>query len=183
MHSAACLCRKGLGHQGRRAAILNRLVADNVFRRHGIIGKLEHLAKLHLHFHLAAAAHLVMVVFHIDAPFFHLQADLAAQVIIDIHGKRNVIASLMLDLVTVIVIIVRACPVGLAGMDAVSHFLRSRLVFDFVKQIEFVFRSDDHLIGNALFLHEVKSPDRHVSRILVERTVLRKGDDLNVADH
>ena len=68
-------------------------------------------------------------------------------------------------------------------MDRESCVVRFGGIADFIEDIEFVFRPDQHLIGDAKFLHIGKGTLRHISRILVKRPVLRAVYDHDVADH
>ena len=179
VHAAAGLPCHGLGEEGGGAPLPHGLVFDHVLSGHGVVGHAGHLAQLYLNLHLAAAAHLGVVVLHLDTPLLQEHADAAAEVLGDVLGQGGVVAGFLGDLVAVVF----AAPLGLAGVDAETGGLRLGGVLHPVKDIELILRAHDHLVGDAQLLHVGDGPLGHVPGILAKGAVGRAVDDHHIPDH
>ena len=183
MHTVAGFPREGLGHEGCSAAVFYGFVFDDVFGSHRIVGKLQHVSEFHLDLHLSAATHFGVMILDVDPPFAHDEAHTAAEVTAHVHGHAGVVAGAVGELVAFVVVLRAGSPVGLAGVDIEAALLGAHVVADFVEDVELIFRSDEHLVGDAGLLHVVQRADRNVSGVLIEGTVLGEIDDLYIADH
>ena len=183
VHTVAGFSGKRLGHEGCRASVFNGFVFDDVFGCHRVVGQLQHVTELNFDLHLSAAAYFGMVILDVDPPFAHDEAHAASEITAHIHGHAGVIACAVGELVAFIIVFRAGSPVGLACVNVKAVFLSAHVVAHLVKNVELVFRPDEHLIGNTGFLHVVERADRNVSGILVEGTILGKIDDLYISDH
>ena len=138
-----------------------------------------HFPQLHLNLHLAAAAYFRVVVLDSDPPVLQQHADPAPEILGDILGQCGVVPGFPGDLVPV----VPRAPLGLTGVHPEPGSLRPGRVLHAIKDIEFVLRSHNHLVGNAQFLHIVNGPLGHVPRILVKGTVGGAVNDHHIPDH
>ena len=184
MHSAARLLIDGLGQERGCFSLFGRQILDNIFDNHGIVSHSGHVGQLHLDLHLAGASHLMVVVFHPDAPVLHHHAHSAAQVVSHILRRRHMIAPLVRHLVAVVSRTVQTVvPVRLSGVDSVSALSGRHLKAGAVKQIELEFRPYDHTVRNAALLHVLYRPKAHVLWILIKGLVLPLADGAYVSAH
>ncbi len=184
VHAAARLLVDGLGEEGGGLALLGRQVLDDVFDDHGVVRHCGHVVQLHLDLHLARAAHLVVVVFHPDAPVLHHHAHVAAQVVAHVLGSRDVVAALVGHLIAIVTGGVQAVvPVRLPGVDAVAALSGSHLKTGAVEEIELELGSDHHAVGDAAFLHVFHSAEADVLWVLVEGPVPVLADGAYIAAH
>ncbi len=184
MHPAACLLIDWLWQEGCGLSLPCRHIFDDIFDDHSIISHLGHIRQFHLNLHLARTTHLMMMVFYLDAPVFHLHADTASQIIPHILRRRHMITALMGHLITVISPAIKAhIPCRLSGVDLVAALSRRHLETCRIKQIKLKFRSDHHGIRNAALLHVFHRPQGNILRILVKRLIFLFSDHTHISAH
>ncbi len=88
VHAGAVIAEDRLGHERRHLAVLPRHVADDVLVIHHVVRHLLQGREAHVDLALAGGSYLVMMHFHRDADFLHLQNDLGAQ-ILELIGRRH----------------------------------------------------------------------------------------------
>ena len=183
VEAAARLFIDGFWQEGGRLAFPGCHVLDNVFDNHGVVGHDGHIRQLYLDLHLAGAAHLVVVVFYLDAPVFHLHADAASKVVAHILGRGDVVAAVGHLVAVVAGRVQSAVPVRLSGVDAVSALFGRNLIAGGVEQIKFKLGSDHHLVSDAGLFHVIHGAQAHIFRVLVKGGVFSLTDDTDIAAH
>ena len=183
VHTAAGGTCHGLGHKGGGHALGGGQILDYILGGHGGIGKLGHLAQLHLYLLLAAAAHLVVVVLDLDAPILHHKAHTASEVIVYIHGQAGMVAFLVAEDIALIVILGKAVPLGLTGVYLKAGAVGLGGKAHIVKNIKLVLRADNHLIGNAQLTHILAGALGNIAGVLVKGIIFGTGNDHDIAYH
>ena len=184
MHSAARLLINRLGHESCGPAFCGSRIFYDIFCDHGFISHVHHFSQLHFDFQLAGASHLVMMVFYTDSPILHEHTHFASQIIGNILGRGDVIAALMLHLISQVAGIRKAgIPFGLPGIHRIGSASGRYLIVYGIKKIKFKLRPDRNRIRRAGLFHILCGPQRHVSRILVEGPVFIRSYDTHIPCH
>ena len=183
MQAASGLPIDGLGQEGSRFAFPRRHIFNYVFYDHGVVRHFRHIRQLHFDLHLAGAAHLVVVVFHLDPPFFHFHADAASQVVTHILRRGDMVAAVGYFVTVVAGIVQGAVPVGLSGVDPISALSGGNLIAGVIEKIKFKLGTDDHLIRDSGLFHVVYGAQTYIFGVLVEGGVLIFTDYTDIAAH
>ena len=182
VHAAARLAVERLGHEGGGLSGADGAVLDKVLGNHGLVGHFGEALGLHLYLQLARAAHLVVVVLHLDAPVGHFHADVVAQVEGHVLGQGGVVAVVVGSLIAQAVG-VGGGPVCLGAVHPEGGSVGGVFKADPVKDIEFKLRAHHHRVGDAGFPHVFLCPLGDAAGVLAEPAVLRLVDDLYVPGH
>ena len=124
-----------------------------------------------------------MVVFDVNTPVIHGKAHPGSQVIPYVRRQGIVVAGTGLQLITLVILVIPCGKTRLGSEYFRVHVVVIGAVLDAVENIEFIFRPDHHLVGDADLFHVFQRPDGHVPWILVEGPVLRKIDDPHIPYH
>ena len=93
-----------------------------------------------------------MMVFDPDVLFLYLQGHGASKVVTAVGRKIDVIAGLVFDVIIRFFIIGIPFKLGFVAGEAVADLIGADVYFAVVEDIEFKFRTDQHLIRYAGFL-------------------------------
>ena len=181
MHAVAGFAVDGLGHKGCGAAFRDGGIADDVLCDHGIICHLCNICQLNFNLKLTGAADLVMMVFDLYSPILHEKAHLAAEIIVPVLGRSDMITALVGNLETVAAD--AGIPVGFLGVDFAANGIGLGFKIDIVEYMEFEFRPDYHFIGNTGSLHIINGCLDDVAGVLIEGLILGACDYHGVAAH
>ena len=169
MHAVAGLTVDGLRHQSGRHTVRGGRIADDVFCGHRGVCQTGHLAQLDLDLQLAGAADLMVVILDVHAPLGKLQTDLVAQVKRAVAGQIGVVAIVRAG-VKAVVREFPGGPDGLAALQAVADGIRAQGARHAVKDMEFILRSDDHLVRD----NQINEIDHKAESVMAQCRELEK---------
>ena len=78
MHSVSGFVMDWFGHKCSSLALQNGSIFNDIFNNHCLIRHVHHIAQFYFDLHLSRAAYLMVVVFHVDSPVFHIHTHLAS---------------------------------------------------------------------------------------------------------